>query len=115
MRRCFFLMLPFSAVLWAQQDSPKSSPAPSNAPSSSPSTNREPSAAERNPFPEDDSPANVEAPKAHAATMAPPRSDSVQIDDLGLSAGESSSKDTQVDLSPPDNDAKAHPQSSTAV
>ena len=48
-------------------------------------------------------------------TMAPPRSDSVQIDDLGLSPGESSSKDTQVDLNPPVDDAKAHPQSSAAV
>ena len=47
--------------------------------------------------------------------MAPPRSDSVQIDDLGLSAGESSSKDTQVDLNPPADDAKKHPQSSAAV
>ncbi len=47
--------------------------------------------------------------------MAPPRSDRVQVDDLGSSAGESSSKDTQVDLSPPADDAKAHPQSSAAV
>jgi tetratricopeptide (TPR) repeat protein len=47
--------------------------------------------------------------------MAPPRSDSVQIDDLGLSAGESSSKDTQMDLNPPADDAKKHPQSSTAL
>ena len=29
--------------------------------------------------------------------------------------GESSSRDTQVDLSPPDNDAKAHPKSAEAV
>lgn len=47
--------------------------------------------------------------------MAPPRSDSVQADDLGSSVGESSSKDTQVDLSAPSDDAKAHPQSSAAV
>jgi tetratricopeptide (TPR) repeat protein len=39
----------------------------------------------------------------------------VQVDDLGSSVGESSSKDTQVDLSPPSDDAKAHPQSSAAV
>jgi tetratricopeptide (TPR) repeat protein len=47
--------------------------------------------------------------------MAPPRSDRVQADDLGSGVGESSSKDTQVDLSPPADDAKAHPQSSAAV
>lgn len=47
--------------------------------------------------------------------MAPPRSDSVQADDLGAGVGESSSKDTQVDLSPPTDDAKAHPQSSAAL
>jgi Flp pilus assembly protein TadD len=47
--------------------------------------------------------------------MAPPRSDSVQVDDLGSGVGESSSKDTQVDLSPPAGDATAHPQSSAAL
>jgi tetratricopeptide (TPR) repeat protein len=47
--------------------------------------------------------------------MAPPRSDSVQADDLGTGVGESSSKDTQMDLSPPTDDAKAHPQSSAAL
>jgi tetratricopeptide (TPR) repeat protein len=47
--------------------------------------------------------------------LAPPRSDRVQADDLGAGVGESSSKDTQIDLSPPGDDAKAHPQSSAAV
>lgn len=108
-------MLAFSAVLWAQQDSPKASPPPSSPPSSPTSNSREPSAAERNPFPEDDSAAAAEPTKPHASTMAPPRSDRVQIDDLGLSPGESSSKDTRVDLSPPADDAKIHPQSSAAV
>jgi Flp pilus assembly protein TadD len=39
----------------------------------------------------------------------------VEVNDLGSAAGQSSSKDTQMDLSPPDDDAKAHPQSSTAM
>jgi len=47
--------------------------------------------------------------------MAPPRSDRVQVDDLGSATGQSSSKDTQIDLSAPADDAKTHPQSSTAV
>jgi Flp pilus assembly protein TadD len=47
--------------------------------------------------------------------MAPPRSDSVQVQDLGPGQGVSSSKETQMDLNPPEDDAKAHPQSSEAV
>lgn len=47
--------------------------------------------------------------------MEPPRSDRVQAGDLGQGVGDSSSKDTQVDLSPPADDAKAHPQSSAAL
>jgi Flp pilus assembly protein TadD len=47
--------------------------------------------------------------------MAPPRSDRVQVGDLGPGGGDSSSKDTQIDLSAPADDAKAHPQSSAAV
>ena len=46
---------------------------------------------------------------------APPRSDRVQAEDLGSDVGESSSKETRVDLSPPEDDAKAHPNSSAAV
>jgi tetratricopeptide (TPR) repeat protein len=47
--------------------------------------------------------------------LAPPRSDRVRADDLGSEIGESSSKETQTDLTPPEDDAKAHPQSSAAV
>jgi tetratricopeptide (TPR) repeat protein len=41
--------------------------------------------------------------------LAPPRSDSV--DAGALDDGESSSRDTRIDLSPPADDAKAHPKS----
>jgi tetratricopeptide (TPR) repeat protein len=47
--------------------------------------------------------------------LSPPRSDRVNADDLGDKAGESSSKDTQIDLSPPADDAKTHPISSDAL
>jgi tetratricopeptide (TPR) repeat protein len=47
--------------------------------------------------------------------LSPPRSDRVNADDLGSNVGESSSKDTQIDLSPPENDAKAHPKSAEAI
>ncbi len=55
-------------------------------------------------------------PAAHKAPdLTPPRSDRVRADDLEKDIGESSSKDTQTDLNPPDDDAKAHPKSSAAV
>jgi Flp pilus assembly protein TadD len=50
-----------------------------------------------------------------APRFAPPRSDSVQAEELGSATGQSSSKDTQMDLAPPDDDVKAHPQSSAAM
>jgi tetratricopeptide (TPR) repeat protein len=78
----------FSLGLWAQNSTP-STPAPANsqAPSSKPATPRNPS-------------------------LAPPRSDRVNADTLEGAEGQSSSKDTMIDLSPPPDDAKAHPQSS---
>lgn len=48
-------------------------------------------------------------------TFEPPRSDSININDLPPETGESSSKDTQIDLSPPDDDSKLHPRSSEAL
>jgi tetratricopeptide (TPR) repeat protein len=47
--------------------------------------------------------------------LTPPRSDSVNADALGAEPGQSSSKDTLIDLSPPPDDAKAHPQSSDVL
>ena len=49
------------------------------------------------------------APNPH---LAPPRSDHVDASSLADDAGESSSKDTQIDLSPPPDDTKEHQQSS---
>lgn len=47
--------------------------------------------------------------------LEPPRSDRVNADSLGNDNGESSSKDERVDLSPPEDDAKAHPHSSDVL
>ena len=47
--------------------------------------------------------------------LEPPRSDSVNVNSLGDEPGQSSSKDTQIDLSPPADDDKTHPQSSEAI
>jgi tetratricopeptide (TPR) repeat protein len=108
------LLLGLSVAAWAQQSSP-----PASSPTSAPPAKQDASGLSRDlSFPEDTptQPAPpTEAAKKHAASMAPPRSDSVQADDLGAGVGESSSKDTQMDLSPPADDAKAHPLSSTAV
>jgi len=75
-----------------------SSTSPSSAPKqSSPSSNASKPAAQSSP------------------SWSPPRSDSVNIRDLGAEEGESSSKDTQVDLSPPPDDDKAHPHSGNVL
>lgn len=83
-----------SAAVWAQNSrpaDPASAPAPSNSQAPAAST---PS----------------KAPTAPTPNLEPPRSDSVNADALG--EGESSSKNTLIDLSPPADDAKVHPQSS---
>ncbi|MFZ0300291.1 MAG: hypothetical protein WAM13_18220 [Candidatus Sulfotelmatobacter sp.] len=107
------LLLGLSLAGWAQQNPP-----PASAPPPAPPANRDASGLSRDlSFPEDTpgQPVPAKTPAKRAPSMAPPRSDSVQADDLGTGVGESSSKDTQVDLSPPSDDAKAHPQSSAAL
>jgi tetratricopeptide (TPR) repeat protein len=93
MRSCLLiLLLSLTAVASGQTSSP-SNPADSKSGDSGPSkTSRQPT-----------------------PNLEPPRSDRVNINDLGNSDGQSSSKDTQIDLSPPPDDAKAHPDSSEAL
>jgi tetratricopeptide (TPR) repeat protein len=95
MRSCLLLLcLTFSLGSWAQSSSsPNSAPANSQAPDSAAGPASKPSPP-RNP------------------NLTPPRSDRVSADSLPDTGGQSSSKDTMIDLSPPPNDAKAHPQSS---
>jgi tetratricopeptide (TPR) repeat protein len=68
-------------------------------------------------FPEDDPssqpPSQSSTPQS--TNQAPVQSDQVPVQDLGPAAGDSSSKDTPVDLNAPSDDAKTHPQSSEAV
>jgi len=47
--------------------------------------------------------------------LTPPRSDRVNVDSLDDSPGDSSSKDTQIDVTPPGDDATQHPRSSDAL
>ena len=59
-----------------------------------------------------DSPSSSQTKSTPNPKLAPPRSDRVDAASLGEGTGESSSKNTQIDLSAPPGDAKAHPQSS---
>jgi hypothetical protein len=117
------LLLGWSGAGWAQQNQgPPPSPPSSSKTSSSES--QDASGLSRDTTfpgdrpgssPENSAPAPGDAAKKRAPNLEPPRSDRVQADDLGGGTGESSSKETQIDLSPPADDAKVHPQSSTAV
>src|SRR5258708_19399564 len=96
-----FLLLAFSLGAWAQNSAPASSTPPnSQAPDS-----QAPDAA---------SPASKPASQ-RTPSLAPPRSDRVNANDLDNEPGESSSKDSRIDLSPPADDATAHPQSSDVL
>lgn len=92
MRRLLFLVLLASSIGLAAQNSNPSTPAPSNSQKS-------------------DSAGTPSAPPQPNPKLAPPRSDSVNADSLDNGPGESSSKDTQIDLTPPPDDAKNHPHS----
>lgn len=98
MRRLLLVFLLAGSVgAWAQNSAPSNSePSNSQPPDSSSSPASKP-AAPRNP------------------NLTPPRSDRVNAADLDNETGESSSKDTQIDLSPPADDLKAHPGSSDAL
>jgi Flp pilus assembly protein TadD len=85
------LLTGLGGIAWAQQDS-----APSSSPASA-------------------SPSGDSAKQARTSNLAPPRSDRVQAGDLAPDIGQSSSKETQLDLNPPEDDAKAHPKSSEAM
>lgn len=107
------LLLGLNVAVWAQQDAaPPSAPAPS---SSSGSRESSTNPGQSGSAPPSSAPSDDSAKQARTPNLAPPRSDRVQADDLGSELGQSSSKDTQIDLDPPEDDAKAHPQSSAAV
>lgn len=90
MRVLLFLLIVASASAWPQTSSNKAPASNGQAPTASSSD-------------------KGQTPQPN---LAPPRSDRVNADQLANGPGDSSSKDTQIDLSPPPDDAKAHPQSS---
>src|SRR5580692_8461967 len=101
----FCLLLVGGVGVWGQSSS-GSQPggaAPASAPSTSGTGNsRKPDTSFPTPAP----------PKPD---LSPPRSDRVNASDLGTELGESSSKDTQIEVDAPENDARAHPKSAEAV
>jgi Flp pilus assembly protein TadD len=113
MRRCLWLcvLAASSNLLLAQQDSgkPPSSSSPSGTTDSS-------GPSQSNQAPANSSSDTANSPKQPSVpNQPPPRSDRVEVQDLGSAQGESSSKDIPTDLDAPADDAKAHPQSSQAV
>jgi tetratricopeptide (TPR) repeat protein len=89
MGRCLVLLLiAFTLGAWGQ-----SSPASSSAP--------------ENPHPQASNPPAAQSSRPRTPDLSPPHADRVNAD--ALPAGESSSKDDQIDLSPPPEDVKAHP------
>ena len=85
MRSLFLVVLLGSVGVWAQSSNPST---PSQAADSSSS----------------------KVSPSSRVSLDPPRADRVSAD--ALPDGQSSSKDSQIDLSAPDDDAKAHPRSS---
>jgi tetratricopeptide (TPR) repeat protein len=61
-----------------------------------------------------DSNSSSKTPK-RTPNLAPPSSDHVDASSLPDDIGDSSSKETQIDISPPPDDAKQHPQSGSAL
>src|SRR5271169_269079 len=88
------VLLSCTVAMWAQSSNPNSS-APANSQT-----------------PDSPSPPAAKPSQPHNPNLTPPRSDRVNANDLSDEPGESSSKDEPIDLSPPVDDAKAHPQSS---
>lgn len=60
---------------------------------------------------QDSAPSAEPKPASPGPNSAPPRSDRIDASALGDDSGESSSKDTQIDISPPPGDDKDHPHS----
>ena len=75
--------------------------------------NSSPSAPAKPPKPDANSSSDKSA--KHTPNLSPPHSDRVDASSLPDDAGSSSSKNTQIDLSPPPSDAKDHPQGSDVL
>jgi len=78
-------------------------------------SNSSPSANSQTPNSQTPGTASTKSTPARHPNLEPPYSDRVNADSMGNDSGESSSKDEKVDLSPPADDAKAHPHSADVL
>ncbi|MGA2857333.1 MAG: tetratricopeptide repeat protein [Candidatus Sulfotelmatobacter sp.] len=101
--RTFLLALLLSCSLAVSGQNSSSSASSSSNPASSSQTK------------DSSSQATSKSDQLSAPNPAPPQSDHVDVSALDNEPGESSSKDTEIDLSPPADDAKTHPKSAEAV
>src|SRR5579863_1396883 len=108
--RIVFLLLACGVGVWAQSSSSSQSGGAPAGSSSSPSAPANAQTSDSS----SSSPASNPA-KPQRPDLSPPRSDRVNVGDLGTELGESSSRDTQIDTSEPENDERAHPRSADAV
>jgi tetratricopeptide (TPR) repeat protein len=134
MRFIFVLWLTGTLTVWAQtpqnpqnpqSQSPANQQSDPSQPQSSSQSNQPASPAPNHPSDNHASDKNASdnnAPDTHAPgpapsagaqnpKLSPPRSDSIDASALDDEPGTSSSNDTRIDLSPPENDVKAHPLS----
>ena len=116
------LLLGASVGLRAQSSNP---PAPSSSHSQTPNSKSSDSQAPSSPnqdsqAPDSQSKDSTTTPSSDSGgvgspgrtpSLAPPRSDRVNVNDLGNADGMSSSQNTQIDLCPPADDTKTHPHS----
>lgn len=114
--RCFlFAILILGSIgVWAQSSSGSQSAGsqPGNGQSGDAASGSSPAASSQTP---DGSSTTAKSGKSQTPDLSPPRSDRININDLGSELGESSSKDTEIDTSAPENDVRAHPRSAEAV
>src|SRR2546425_12388839 len=101
-RLVFVFLLSACVGAWAQSSSNPPPSSSGSAPQNSQTPNSGTSSSDK----------NSEKSRTAPVPNQMPRSDRVNADALDDEPGQSSSKDTQIDLSPPPDDAKAHPQSS---
>lgn len=110
MRGLLLFLLISSVTVWAQNSS---TPPPSDTLPSAPSPQPDASGSSNSQAQDANPSSDAKPAKPSAPDLSPPRSDTIPAS--AVEEGLSSSKDTQVDLSAPSDDAKAHPQGADAV
>jgi tetratricopeptide (TPR) repeat protein len=116
MRSCFlFVLLVCTTGLWAQSSSTPAASSPSSSSQNSQAADATSKPGQSSPSPSSNQAPTTEVPKSGNPNLTPPRSDSVNVNSLDDTPGESSSRDNPIDLSPPKDDAKSHRNSSSLV